>query len=405
VISNVGTWMQRTAQDWLVLDLTRGSGSALGITVALQFLPVLLFGLWGGMIADRYPKRRVLIVAQSLMGLLALVMGVLVLSGTAQVWHVYVMAFLLGCVSCVEVPTRQSFVVEMVGRKDLPNAIALNSSSFNLARVVGPAVAGLLIHWLGTGPIYMLNAVSFAAVIAGLAMMRTAELHTPEPVKRAKGQLREGFRYVRRRPALLLPILVVGFMAIFMQSFSASIALMAREVFKAGASSFGIASSAFAIGALGGALLAARRGAPSRRFLLIGAICFGTFQIAAAIAPAYPAFLAVLLPAGMAMISVNTTANTMVQLGASPHMRGRVTGIYVLVLTGGAPIGAPLVGWLTELIGIRAAVATAGSLSVAGVGLALLLTRLIAGKTEGERKESAGEPGVRGPATAAEGAG
>src|SRR5690606_33980158 len=196
VISNVGTWMQRTAQDWLVLDLTRGSGSALGITVALQFLPVLLFGLWGGMIADRYPKRRVLIVAQSLMGLLALVMGVLVLSGTAQVWHVYVMAFLLGCVSCVEVPTRQSFVVEMVGRKDLPNAIALNSSSFNLARVVGPAVAGLLIHWLGTGPIYMLNAVSFAAVIAGLAMMRTAELHTPEPVKRAKGQLREGFRYV-----------------------------------------------------------------------------------------------------------------------------------------------------------------------------------------------------------------
>ncbi|GII29245.1 MFS transporter [Planotetraspora mira] len=380
VVSNVGTWMQRTAQDWLVLDLTGGSGSALGVTVALQFLPVMLFGLWGGMLADRYPKRRVLVVAQTLMGLLALSMGVLVLTGSVQVWHVYVMAFTLGLVSCVEVPTRQSFVVEMVGRKDLPNAIALNSSTFNLARVVGPAVAGVLIYWMGTGPIFLLNAVSFAAVITGLILMRGSELRSPEPVPRARGQLREGLRYVLERPDLLLPLLIVGFMAIFAQSFTTSIALMAREVYGAGASSFGIASSAFAVGALGGALLAARRVKQSRRFLLAGSACFGVFQIAAGLAPDYAAFLLLLVPAGMAMITVNTTANTMVQLGSSPEMRGRVMGIYVLVFTAGAPVGSPLVGWLAESAGPRVAVVIAGALSVVGVGLAALLTKVVAAR-------------------------
>ncbi|GAA4599366.1 MFS transporter [Planotetraspora phitsanulokensis] len=380
VVSNIGTWMQRTAQDWLVLDLTGGSGSALGVTVALQFLPVMLFGLWGGMLADRYPKRRVLVVAQTLMGLLALSMGVLVLTGSVQVWHVYVMAFTLGLVSCVEVPTRQSFVVEMVGRKDLPNAIALNSSTFNLARVVGPAAAGVFIYWMGTGPIFLLNAASFAAVIIGLILMRGSELRSPEPVPRARGQLREGLRYVLDRPDILLPLLIVGFMAIFAQSFTTSIALMARQVYGAGASSFGIASSAFAVGALGGALLAARRVKQSRRFLLVGSVCFGAFQIAAGIAPDYPAFLLLLIPAGMAMITVNTTANTMVQLGSSPDMRGRVMGIYVLVFTAGAPVGSPLVGWLSESAGPRAAVVTAGMLSVVGTGLAVLLTRVVAAR-------------------------
>ncbi len=380
VISNTGTWMQRTAQDWLVLDLTGGSGSALGVTVALQFLPVLLFGLWGGMLADRYPKRRVLVVAQAMLGLLAFTMGVLVVTGTVQVWHVYVMAFVLGLVACVEVPTRQSFVVEMVGRRDLPNAIALNSSSFNLARIVGPAVAGVLMSWIGTGQIFLLNAASFLAVIAGLLLMRPSELRTPEPVPRAKGQLREGLRYAAGRPGLLLPLLIVGFAAIFTQSLSTGIALMAREVFGAGASSFGIASSAFAVGAFGGALLAAKRVKPSRRFLIAGALCFGVFQIAAGFAPAYWAYLMLLVPAGMAVITVNTTANTFVQLGSSPEMRGRVMGMYVLVVTGGAPIGAPLVGWLAELVNPRVAVATAGALTVAGVGLAVLLTRAIAAR-------------------------
>ncbi|MBO3748922.1 MFS transporter [Streptosporangiaceae bacterium NEAU-GS5] len=378
VVSNIGTWMQRTAQDWLVLDLTNGSGTALGTTVALQFLPILLFGLWGGMLADRYPKRRLLIVAQSLMGLLAVSMGVLTITGAAQVWHVYVMAFTLGCISCVEVPTRQSFVVEMVGREDLPNAIALNASTFNLARVVGPAVAGVLIYWLGTGPIFLLNALSFAAVISGLLLMRGSELRTPEPVRRAKGQLREGLRYVASRPDLILPILMVAFAAVFTQSFSTSIALMAREVYGAGASSFGIASSSFAVGALGGALLAARRVKPTRRVLLAGATSFGLLQVIAGFAPNYLTFLLALIPAGMAMITINTTANAMVQMGASAEMRGRVMGLYVLVFVGGAPIGSPLVGWLAELGGPRLAVVVAGTLTMVGVCTALLITRFLA---------------------------
>ncbi|MEZ0075204.1 MFS transporter [Planotetraspora sp. GP83] len=406
VVSNIGTWMQRTAQDWLVLELTHGSGSALGVTVALQFLPIMLFGLWGGMLADRYPKRRVLVVAQSLMGLLALTMGVLVMTGSAHVWHVYAMAFTLGLIACVEVPTRQSFVVEMVGRRDLPNAIALNSSTFNLARVVGPALAGVLIYWMGTGPIFLLNAASFAAVITGLLLMRASELRSPEPVPRAKGQLREGLRYVGTRPDLLLPLLIVAFMAIFTQSFSTSIALMARQVYGAGASSFGIASSAFAVGALAGALLAARRVKPSRRFLIAGAVCFGLFQVVAGLAPGYAAFLLMLVPAGMAMITVNTTANTIVQLGASPAMRGRVMGIYVLVFTAGAPVGSPIVGWLSELAGPRVAVMTAGGLSVVGVGLAVLVTRIVAARTgvpaeQAQGEQSAHEQVVRGAAAAA----
>ncbi|GII79591.1 hypothetical protein Sru01_45730 [Sphaerisporangium rufum] len=381
VVSNVGTWMQRTAQDWLVLELSHGSSAALGITTALQFLPVMLFGLWGGMLADRYPKRRLLMVAQSLLGTLALTVGLLVLTGYAQIWHVYVMAFALGMISCVEMPTRQSFVVEMVGRTDLPNAIALNSSTFNLARVVGPAVAGVLIHALGgTGPIFLVNAASFAAVIAGLLLMRRSELRTAAPVARAKGQLRAGLRYVRGRPELLLPILLVAFAAMFATSFSMSIALMARQVFGQDASSFGVASSVFAVGALGGALLAARRARPSRRLLVGGGLCFGVAQIAAALAPAYPAFLLALVPAGMAMITTTTAANSSVQLAASPEMRGRVMGIYLLVFTGGAPIGAPLVGWAGEIAGPRLGMVICGVMCLIGVGLALLVTRLATGR-------------------------
>ncbi|WP_406311636.1 MFS transporter [Streptosporangium sp. NBC_01639] len=396
VVSNVGGWMQRTAQDLLVLDLTNGSAVALGVTTALQFLPLLLFGLWGGMLADRYPKRPLLMVAQSLMGVLALTMGLLVVTGNAQFWHVYVMAFVLGLISCVEVPTRQSFVVEMVGRKDLANAVALNASSFNLARVVGPAVAGVLISALGgTGPMFLVNAVSFGAVLSGLALMRASELTAPDPLPRAKGQLREGLRYVLDRPDLLLPILVVAFVSLFTQSFSMSIALMARQVFGAGASSFGLASSMFAVGALGGALLAARRVRPSPKLLIGGAASFGVFQIVTGLAPWYPAYLLLLIPAGVALITVNTAANTSVQLAASPEMRGRVMGIYVLVMTGGAPIGAPLLGWVADLGGPRMGVVIGGALSLVGVGAAIMLTRTI-----GRRSHAA----VRGTAAAAAGA-
>lgn len=376
-VSNVGGWMQRTAQDWLVLDLTHGSAAALGTATALQFLPMLLFGMFGGVLADRYPKRPVLIVAQSLMAVLALAIGLLTITGTAQVWHVYVMAFALGLISCVEVPTRQAFVVEMVGRKDLPNAIALNASSFNLARVVGPAVAGVLIFAIGTGPIFMLNTLTFAGVISSLIFMRKAELSPAELVPRARGQLREGLRYVVRTPELLMPVLLVGFVSMFAQSFSMSIALMAREVFSAGASSFGLASSMFAVGALGGALLAARRARPTRRTLITGAISFGVFTILTGLAPFYPVYLLLLIPAGIALITVNTAANSSVQLATSPEMRGRVMGIYLLVFTGGAPIGAPVIGWLSDLGGPRVGVVLAGALVLIGTALAVLFSKLI----------------------------
>jgi MFS family permease len=389
-VSNIGTWLQRTAQDWLVLELTHGSAAALGITTALQFLPMLFFGMFGGVLADRYPKRPILITAQSLMAVLALTVGVLTVTGNVQVWHVYVMAFTLGMISCVEVPTRQAFVVEMVGRRELSNAIALNSSIFNLARVVGPAIAGVLIYLLGgTGPLFLINGLTFAAVISSLVFMRTSELHLSDPVPRAKGQLREGLRYVLEREELLMPVLLIAFVSMFSQSFSMSIALMAREVFDAGASSFGLASSMFAVGALGGALLAARRARPSRRLLMAGAIGFGLFQVATALAPAYPVYLALLIPTGIALITVNTAANAGVQLATSPDMRGRVMGIYMLVFTGGAPLGAPLIGWLSELGGPRAGVMLSGVLVVAGTGLALLLTRLIGARVRGSARATA----------------
>ncbi|MGP3931039.1 MFS transporter [Nonomuraea sp. KM88] len=380
-VSNVGTWLQRTAQDWLVLDLTNGSAAALGTATALQFLPMLLFGMFGGVLADRYPKRPILVGAQVLMASLALTIGVLTMTGAAQVWHVYAMAFLLGMISCVEVPTRQAFVVEMVGRDDLSNAIALNSSIFNLARVVGPALAGLLIYVLGgTGPIFLINALTFGAVISSLVFMRSSELNVSERVPRAKGQLREGLRYVVRHEELLMPVLLIGFVSMFSQSFSMSIALMAREVFKAGASSFGLASSMFAVGALGGALLAARRARLSRKVLFAGAIGFGLFQIATALAPFYPVYLLLLVPTGIALITINTAANASVQLATSPDMRGRVMGIYMLVFTGGAPLGAPLIGWLSELGGPRTGVMLSGVLVLAGTGLAVLVTRLISSR-------------------------
>ncbi|MDA0634283.1 MFS transporter [Nonomuraea sp. MCN248] len=385
-VSNVGTWLQRTAQDWLILDLTHGSAAALGTATALQFLPMLLFGMFGGVLADRYPKRPLLITAQTMMAVLAVAIGLLTVTGAAQEWHVYVMAFTLGMISCVEVPTRQAFVVEMVGRDDLPNAIALNSSSFNLARVVGPAVAGMLIYLLGgTGPLFLINALTFAAVISSLVFMRTSELHPSDPVPRAKGQLREGLAYVMRHEKLLMPILLIAFVSMFSQAFSMSIALMAREEFQAGASSFGLASSMFAVGALAGALLAARRSTISRRVLFTGAIAFGVFQVAAGLAPSYLAYLALLVPAGIALITVNTAANAAVQLATSPEMRGRVMGIYMLVFVGGSPIGATLVGWLSEIGGPRAGAVFAGLFVLAGTAMAVLVTRIITGRVARRR--------------------
>ncbi|HEY8479463.1 MAG TPA: MFS transporter [Spirillospora sp.] len=364
VVSNTGTWMQRVAQDWLVLELTHGSGTALGITTGLQFLPMLLFGLWGGVIADRYPKRRLLLLTQMSMGVLALILGLLAVTGLAQVWHVYLLAFGLGLATVVDTPTRQSFVIEMVGKRDLPNAIALNSAIFNGARLLGPAVAGVLISMIGTGPVFLVNAASFGAVLFGLAAMRTGELYPAEPVKRAKGQLREGLRYVRAHRDLVLVLVLVGFVAMFGMNFSTTVALIAKEVFNTGASAFGLASSMLALGAFTGALLAARRVSRPRLRMLVGAaVLFGLLEVVTGLMPTYWSFLVLLVPTGIAMMTITTAANSTVQLSVAPEMRGRVMALYMLVFLGTNPIGAPTVGWLAEHLGARTAIVLGGLIS------------------------------------------
>jgi MFS family permease len=375
VISNTGSWMQRVAQDWLVLDLTHGSGTALGITTGLQFLP-MLFSMWGGMIADRYSKRRILMATQSVMGGLALILGILALTGAVRIWQVYALAFALGLATVVDNPTRQAFAVEMVGRKDLPNAIGLNSAVFNLARIAGPAMAGLVISAVGTPVAFLVNAASFGAVLISLKLMRKSELIPAKRVPRGKGQLREGLGYVTARPTLWMPMVLVFFVATFGMNFQVTNALMSREEFGTGAGSFGLASTVFAVGALGGALLAARRGRPNITLLLVTALAFSVLEMVTAVMPTFWSFLILLAPTGLAVLTFSTTANSTTQLGTSAEMRGRVMGIYMLVFLGGAPLGAPLAGWLGEEFGPRISMICGGLISgVATLVVAAMLVR------------------------------
>lgn len=377
LVSNIGTWMQRVAQDWLVLQLSGGSGVALGITTGLQFLPLLFFGLCGGMLADRFPKRRLLMVTQAFMGFQALLLGVLVVTGTAQVWHVYVLAFLLGVGTAVDNPTRQSFVVEMVGKDALPNAVGLNSASFNAARLIGPAVAGLLVAALDTGPVFLLNAVSFVAVIWALSRMRDGELDPAPRTPRGKGQLRAALTYVRMRPHLLLPIVIIFFVGTFGLNFQMTLALFASDVFDRGAASFGLLSSLMAVGTLAGALLAARRSRPRLRLVVVAAIGFGILEMIAGLMPTFWSFAALLIPTGIASLTLLTAANAMMQLGSDPEMRGRVMGLYVMVFFGGTPLGAPFIGALAELFGPRSSLLVGGAVSVLAtvVATAVLMRR------------------------------
>ncbi|WP_017538687.1 MFS transporter [Nocardiopsis halophila] len=364
VVSNTGTWMQRIAQDWLVLQLSGGSGIALGVTTALQFLPMLLLGLWGGTVVDRAGKRRLLIATQAAMGVLALGLGVLATAGAAQVWHVYVFALGLGLITVLDNPARQTFVVEMVGKRDLPNAIALNSASFQLGRVVGPAVAGVLIAAVGSGPVFLINALSFLAVLTGLWMMRPSELETTEPAPRSKGQTREGLRYVAGRPDLVLLLVMTAFLQMFGSNVQNQIALMTNNVFTAGAAAFGVSAAALAVGALAGALLSARRERPRLRTVLIGAFFFGATEVVAALAPGYAWFTLALLPMGIAFLTFTATQNAFFQLSVDPQLRGRVMSMYMLVFLGMAPIGAPIVGVLADTLGPRVSLATGGAVTL-----------------------------------------
>lgn len=371
IVSLTGTWMQNVAQDWLVLDLTNRSGTALGITTALQFLPMLLFGLWGGLIADRSNKRKVMICTQSVQGLLALSLGVLVVTGLVEVWMVFGFAFALGMTTVFDLPARQAFVVEMVGPSDVTNAVGLNSATFNTARIIGPAVAGVMIAHGGTPPVFFLNAASYLAVIWGLTRMRESELFPGRRVARAKGQLRAGLRYVAGRRDLLLPIVLIGFIGMLGLNFQITLALMARNEFGKGAETYGTLSALLAGGSLVGALLTARRERPTQRVLLGSAIAFGLLETSLGFAPNIVVFSILLVPTGLAVITFTSTALSTVQLGAGEAMRGRVLALYALVFVGGTPFGAPIIGWLGEHVGPR-------STLVVG-GLASLVVSVLAG--------------------------
>jgi len=382
LVSLTGTWMQRVGQDWLVLRLSHNSGSAVGITTGLQFLPLLLFGLQGGVIADRFSKRKLILLTQVSMALIALALGLLDLVGAATLYEVYMFAFMLGMATAVDNPTRQAFVSELVGGEELPNAVGLNSATFNAARIVGPAAAGLLIDGVGTAWVFLGNAVSFIAVIAGLLAMRPAELFPAPRLPRQRGSMREGLSYVRQRRELLVPIVLVGIVGTFGYNFQITLALVDKVVFHRGAGAFGLLSSLLAAGSLVGALVGARRTHPTTRLVIIAALAFGVLEVTVGLMPTFALLGIALIPAGFAAITFSTAANSSVQLASAPEMRGRVMGLYMLVFAGGTPLGAPLVGWLSQEMGARWGIIAGGviSASAAAVVLALSLRHTAAGR-------------------------
>ncbi|MGI8701382.1 MAG: MFS transporter [Nocardioidaceae bacterium] len=357
LVSNTGTWMQRVAQDWLVLQLTH-SGVALGITTGLQFLPFLLVTPYAGLVADRYSKRRLLVLTQVALGLTAGVLGILAITGVAQAWHVYLLALLFGVGTSFDTPARQSFVVDMVGKEHLPNAVGLNSASFNLGRIIGPGLAGLMIAALGsgvsaTGGVILFNAVSYLAVLASLKAMRASELSSVEPLARGSGALREGLRYVRSSPDLIFVFVVAFFAGTFGLNFQMTSALMSTNVFHQGAGAYGVLGSIMAVGSLTGALLAARRGYPRRMLLVLSACAFAAAEVVAGLMPTYLLFAVWLPVLGVTSLTMLNSLQTVVQLSVDPALRGRVIALYMMTLMGGSPVGAPIVGWVGETFGAR----------------------------------------------------
>ncbi|SDS45234.1 Predicted arabinose efflux permease, MFS family [Nocardioides scoriae] len=372
VVSNTGTWMQRVAQDWLVVLLATNAGTALGITTGLQFLPALLLSPYAGLVADRMPKLRLLKITQTVMALTALVLGALAVTGTVQVWHVYVLAFTFGIGSAFDAPARQSFVSEMVGPDEVTNAVGLNSASFNAARMLGPAVAGLLIAAFGggveaTGWVIVINGLSYSAVLLALARMNPALLHLTPAEKRHKGMIRDAVRYLRGRPDLLMVLSVVGFAGTFGLNFQMTSALMATQVFDKGATEYGLLGSIMAIGSLSGALLAARRTRVRLRLVVGSALLFGVVEIAAGLMPTYTAYAVIVPLLGLSALTMITAANTTMQLATAPHLRGRVMALYLMVFMGGTPIGSPFIGWIGETFGARWTLIGGGALVLVGV--------------------------------------
>jgi MFS family permease len=373
LVSNVGTWMQRTAQDWLVLaELTHKSATALGIVMALQFGPLALMLPFSGFAADTFDRRKLLIATQAMMGLLALGLSILTLSGLVRLWHVYVFAFLLGCVSAFDSTARQTFVAELVGEEDLSNAVGLNSTSFNAARMIGPAIAGLMIAAFGTGWVFLINAFSFVGVLFSLFAIRVDRLHRePRDGRDGGGGLLEGWRYVWHRPDIKTMLLMLFLIGTFGINFPIFISTMSVGVFHTGAGEFGLLSSMLAIGSVAGALLSARRERPGLLVLTAAAGVFGAGFCLAAVMPNYGLFGCALTIIGLSAQTFTTTCNVSLQLTTDPNMRGRVIALFLAIAVGATPIGAPLVGWVADTLGPRWALMVGAASGFAAVAVAL----------------------------------
>lgn len=373
LIANTGTWMQRVAQDWLVLRvLTDDSARATGITTALQFLPMLLLSAHAGLVADRVDQRRFLIATQSAMGLVSAALALDVLAGQVRLWHVYLAALLTGAAAAYDAPTRQVFVAQMVPAGLLVNAVGLNSASFNAARLLGPAMAGVVIAWAGTGWVFALNAATFLFPALALARMRAADLIEVPRARRAAGQLREGLAYIRSRSDLLLIIVVVSVISMLTLNFQVTMAAMVRSAFNLESGAYGWVSSVFAVGSLSGALVAARRRSPRVRTVILAALGLGASAVILALMPTYTAFTLMTVPVGLCVLTLLTSANQTVQMTTEPSMRGRVLSIYMMCFLGSTPVGAPLMGWVSDAWGPRASIGLGGGaalLMAAGAAL------------------------------------
>jgi len=374
-ISVSGTWMQSVAQAWLVLKLAPGSneGFDLGITIALQFLPMLLFGVWGGLIADRFDKRRILFGTQFSAGVLAFVLAMLVLTGTVRLWQVFLLALLLGFVNMIDNPTRQSFVVEMVGAEDLPNAVSLNSIIMNGARIIGPAIGGVLIATVGLAVCFEANAASYIAVIIALALMRRRDLHPATLTPRAKGQAREGLKYAWHTKDLRDVLLVVFAAGTLAYNFTVSLALFSKLTFHGGAGIYSMLSSLMATGAVIGGIVVAGRSRPDVSRLAAVGCGFGACVLALALAPNLVAAGVFIVPMGAFSIAFIATANSTLQMRVDPAMRGRVMAIYAIGFLGTAPIGGPLIGWISQTTSPRVALSIGAASAL--IPCAILLAR------------------------------
>jgi MFS family permease len=358
LVSNIGTWMQRTAQDWLVLaELTDKNATAVGIVMALQFGPQVLLLPLTGFAADHFDRRKLLLATQAAMGVLALGLGVLTISGHAELWHVYAFALLLGCVTAFDAPARQTFVSDLVSESELSNAVALNSTSFNAARLIGPALAGLLIAAVGSGWVFVINSVSFIAVILSLHFLHAGQMQRRARAVRTRGSFAEGFRYIWKRPDLKAILLMMFLIGTFGLNFPIFISTMSASIFHGGASQYGVLTSTMAVGSVAGALLAARRSHPRITLLLAATAVFGGSLALAALMPNRVLFGIVLIVTGISAQTFTTTANSALQLSTEPGMRGRVLAIFLAVALGGTPIGAPIVGWVADSFGPRQSLA------------------------------------------------